>query len=181
MLGSGNHEPAQYYAQGDGCDTCMVRGKHFLPSFLLTKYMMIKGGVGNDGTVPQYCLGMTVNVRREALLNSQAESSSSWQEYPHLALKTSMLDPESTNNPHSQNEPRHEDPAALPDIHIHPATPSTPSIQMTFESSPMADSLSLPPRLAAGNQRRRRTLVMGPRSDCEKCRQRLAGHWMHFD
>ena len=30
-------------------------------------------------------------------------------------------------------------------------------------------------------QRRRPVVTMGPRADCEKCRMRVPGHWMHFD
>lgn len=51
--------------------------------------------------------------------------------------------------------------------------PSASQVQMT---SPMALS---PTNSSMINRKQRFT--MGPRSDCEKCRLGVKGHWMHFD
>jgi hypothetical protein len=34
---------------------------------------------------------------------------------------------------------------------------------------------------SAGAVKRKPVLTMGPRADCEKCRARVPGHWMHRD
>ncbi|TDL27588.1 hypothetical protein BD410DRAFT_782713 [Rickenella mellea] len=63
----------------------------------------------------------------------------------------------------------------LPQINIQPATPSglTPIDCQTPET--------MVGEPASSNSRMKRTLTMGPRADCEKCRLRIPGHWMHFD
>ena len=79
--------------------------------------------------------------------------------------------------------PAHDDgPGLGPHIHVYPATPSTPSdnIRNDFLVGPntnIADVNCINPHLS----RRRQMLTMGPRADCEKCRMRVPGHWMHFD
>ncbi|KAI5124496.1 hypothetical protein M0805_003023 [Coniferiporia weirii] len=57
-------------------------------------------------------------------------------------------------------------------------TPSSPtSVALdAYPSSPLS-----PSNLRSGGHRRRQLLSMGPRADCEKCRLRVPGHWMHFD
>lgn len=76
-----------------------------------------------------------------------------------------------------------------PMIRILPATPSdsqnthhqtihshTLSSDQSSPMSPMAISPAISP-----TTNRKPRLTMGPRSDCEKCRLGVKGHWMHFD
>lgn len=76
-----------------------------------------------------------------------------------------------------------------PTIRILPATPSesqNPHRQdihssglSSDQSSPMSPMSITPANSPAANRKSRFT--MGPRSDCEMCRQGVKGHWMHFD
>ncbi|KAH8117523.1 hypothetical protein DFH11DRAFT_1505119 [Phellopilus nigrolimitatus] len=89
--------------------------------------------------------------------------------------------------------------SAPPQIALHPATPLTHSEGVPFvptspstpaldhvPSSPMSmdnypSSPSSPSTWRNGVQKKRHLVSMGPRGDCEKCRLKVPGHWMHFD
>lgn len=110
--------------------------------------------------------------------------------------------------PHSRSQsPFPQAPSHLqipvPAIHIQGATPSPVQMypQTSFGSSPMPTSVSdttfatqtaqhptshfppmndaMPPQTNATSRKQRFT--MGPRADCELCRMRVKGHYMHFD
>jgi len=77
-----------------------------------------------------------------------------------------------------------------PMICVHPATPSDSPIthqdqnasrapSTTTQSSPISPMTVSPTNSPITNRKQRFT--MGPRSDCEKCRTGVKGHWMHFD
>lgn len=84
-----------------------------------------------------------------------------------------------------------------PLIQVQPATPSTPldqkyENQTSFFSAPNTatppspmDASYLPsspnPPVSSPREISKRPVTMGPRADCEKCRMRVKGHWMHFD
>lgn len=63
-----------------------------------------------------------------------------------------------------------------PHIHVYPATPSSPSDAV--RNDVLGENLN---SFSPITPRRRQVLTMGPRADCEKCRMRVPGHWMHFD
>jgi len=77
-----------------------------------------------------------------------------------------------------------------PMIRVLPATPSdspithqdqtarSQALLPTSQPSPMAMSSTNSPSPVANRKQR---FTMGPRSDCEKCRLGVKGHWMHFD
>lgn len=75
-----------------------------------------------------------------------------------------------------------------PTICVLPATPGQSPLtahdhasdQGGMHSSGTPTSpMSISPSSASSNRKQRFT--MGPRSDCEKCRLGVKGHWMHFD
>ncbi|PBK96708.1 hypothetical protein ARMGADRAFT_1010292, partial [Armillaria gallica] len=81
----------------------------------------------------------------------------------------------------------------LPSIDITPPTPETirvdgDIVNMTRPRTPVSDSLtpmnismdSASPRSSALSPSKKQRVTMGPRSDCEKCRLGMKGHWMHL-
>ncbi|KAK0210613.1 hypothetical protein DFS33DRAFT_306971 [Desarmillaria ectypa] len=82
----------------------------------------------------------------------------------------------------------------LPSIDVTPPTPETIRgsggiVNVTRPRTPVSDSLTLMnismdsggPRSSTLSPTKRQRVTMGPRSDCEKCRLGVKGHWMHFD
>lgn len=82
----------------------------------------------------------------------------------------------------------------LPSIDITPPTPETirvdgDIVNMTRPRTPVSDSLtpmnismdSAGPRSTTLSPSKKQRVTMGPRSDCEKCRLGMKGHWMHLD
>ena len=113
--------------------------------------------------------------------------------------------------PHNEAAQQFQNPNQLhiPSIHVQAATPSPvqlfPSDSVTantgdalapgppFAQPPSHDLLSAAPAMlappptespntiqASGPARKQR-FTMGPRADCEQCRMRVKGHYMHFD
>ncbi|PBK78006.1 hypothetical protein ARMSODRAFT_1077621 [Armillaria solidipes] len=85
-------------------------------------------------------------------------------------------------------------PPRLPSIDITPPTPETIRVDggivnMTRPRTPVSDSLtpmnismdSTGPRSSTLSPSKKQRVTMGPRSDCEKCRLGMKGHWMHLD
>jgi len=78
-----------------------------------------------------------------------------------------------------------------PMIRVLPATPSDSPItthqdQTTSSQTPLPTSQPSPMAMSPTNSpspvaNRKQRFTMGPRSDCEKCRLGVKGHWMHFD
>ena len=60
------------------------------------------------------------------------------------------------------------------------STTSTASITTTTIGTADSTSSNLTNMRFHGGSRKKQ-LSMGPRADCEKCRLKVPGHWMHFD
>ncbi|KAK0459586.1 uncharacterized protein EV420DRAFT_275047 [Desarmillaria tabescens] len=82
----------------------------------------------------------------------------------------------------------------LPSIDVTPPTPETIRVEggivnVTRPRTPVSDSLTpMNISMESGGLRsstlsptKRQRVTMGPRSDCEKCRLGVKGHWMHVD
>lgn len=60
-------------------------------------------------------------------------------------------------------------------------TKAHPSVSDSVLPMPLSFS-SMLGRVGGGIGTRRKPVIsMGPRADCEKCRMKVPGHWMHFD
>lgn len=118
--------------------------------------------------------------------NSTAQLIPPVQYQPHLQYESTSNSFLAAPSQHTHTlQPQHGQP---PTICVLPATPGqsplTPHDQAshqgrTYVNSPTSPMSISSPSSAATSRKQRFT--MGPRSDCEKCRLGVKGHWMHVD
>jgi hypothetical protein len=125
--------------------------------------------------------------------SSTIHQSARQQYHPYNQLQSSLL-----SAPHSYTcslSPQSELPISHgqgPMICVLPATPSaspsTPQEHVSRSQMPLPTSQPSPtpsvamfPTNSSPVTSRKQRFTMGPRSDCEKCRLGVKGHWMHFD
>lgn len=126
------------------------------------------------------------------LVTSTRRQSSTSARHQQLSALHLSLPSQADNQPHGYIPSAHL--SAPPHITLHPATPATPTdrirasaltlvspspVPMAVESSP--SSPSSPSNWRTPGTKKRSAVSMGPRADCEKCRLKVPGHWMHFD
>lgn len=111
------------------------------------------------------------------------------QQYPSNNLQSSFLSAPSQLVYSLPPQTALQDQAPI--ICVLPATPSdSPTMLQDQNSRPQAPSptarsspispMTVSPTNSPITSRKQR-FTMGPRSDCEKCRMGVKGHWMHFD
>jgi hypothetical protein len=82
--------------------------------------------------------------------------------------------PLSANVPIAQNQ--------APMIYVLPATPADSPIRCQDQAArPQTPPSVSQVQMTSPMVNRKQRFTMGPRSDCEKCRLGVKGHWMHFD
>lgn len=113
--------------------------------------------------------------------NSTAQLTPRVQYQPHPRYESAPNTFLAAPSEYTHSLPPQSEHTQPPTICILPATPGQSPLtphdhQAAYASSPMSISSSSP---AVSNRKQRFT--MGPRSDCEKCRLGIKGHWMHVD
>ncbi|KAG8933977.1 hypothetical protein FRC02_010815 [Tulasnella sp. 418] len=75
---------------------------------------------------------------------------------------------------------------SAPHINLIPPTPQHARSQAQMQQIQIPSSTPSPRRSPSQtqltpNRKTSKTPTMGPRTDCEKCRLKVPGHWMHYD
>ena len=117
--------------------------------------------------------------------NSTAQPAPPMQYQPHPRYESASNTFLAASSQHTQSASPQSEHTQLPTIYILPATPGqsplTPHGQASHQGRVYASSPNSPmsissPSSAVSNRKQRFT--MGPRSDCEKCRLGVKGHWI---
>ena len=120
--------------------------------------------------------------------NPIAQPTPPVQYQPHPRYESTCNTFSATPSDHTHSLPSQSEHTQPPTICVLPATPRqsplTPQDQAFHQAKAFANSPTSPMSISSPTptvSNRKQRFTMGPRSDCEKCRLGVKGHWMHVD